>query len=169
MVFAPEPPTCFLSNTCTPVLTGVFDLRCWADPSCFRLFHNLCKVNHANVLKIQFITTTLKCTEPRPTIGMITGHNRLHGMTLPRIRFTGLDLNPCKACWRTWKPAMSKGEVGNCCAGSFIQHVAIFLQSSPKTCDSQKETGRLLNILPSSNILVRASGGGKRSVLLEPS
>lgn len=64
--------------------------------------------------KIQFKTTTLKCTEPWPTIGMITGHNRLHGMTLPRIRFTGLDR-------RTWKPAMSKGEVGNCCASSFIQ------------------------------------------------
>lgn len=92
---------------------------------------------------------------------MITGHNRLHGMTLPRIRFTGLDLNPRKACRRTWKPAMSKGEVGNCCAGSFIQYFAIFLQSSPKSCDSQKETSRFLNILQSSNILTRASGGGE--------
>ena len=62
-VFAPERQH-VLSNTCTPVLTGVFDLRCWADPSCFKIFHNLCKVNHANVVKIQFITTTLKCTEP---------------------------------------------------------------------------------------------------------
>lgn len=68
-----------------------------------------------------------------------------------------------------WKPAMSKGEVGNCCAGSFIQYFAIFLQSSPKSCDSQKKTGRFLNILQSSNILTRTSGAGKRSFLLEPS